>query len=123
MVNSEILQWVDEEDLPKLNENMNLMIPKGNNKIGNLHARQWSRHDLMFRRIVKNKNFCLARIRCARAFFLEFADCTTGFTFLNSMFNLMVSMMSGSAAVSLFKKLEKCINFSKEDACRRIQDY
>ena len=72
---------------------------------------------------MKNKNFRLARIICACAFLAELADCTTGFTFLHSMFNLMVSMMSGSAIVSLFKELEKCINFSKEDACRRLQDF
>ena len=34
MVNSKILQRVDEEDLPRLDENMNHVIPKGNNKLG-----------------------------------------------------------------------------------------
>ena len=65
----------------------------------------------MFRRIVKNRNFHLARIRCARAFLSELADCTTGFTFLHSMFNLMVSMMSGGVVVSMFKRTGEVYKF------------
>ena len=34
MVNYEILQRVDKEDLPRLSENINHVIPKGNNKLG-----------------------------------------------------------------------------------------
>ena len=45
-------------------------------------------------------------------FFLsELVDYTTRFAFLHSMFNLMVSMMSGGVVVSMFKRTGEVYKF------------
>ena len=81
-------------DLPRLETNMDLVIPKGNSKPGTY--KQWSRLGLMSKRTTKSTNLRLTRIRYACAFLSKLTDCATRFALLlsYSLFNLMVPMMS-----------------------------